>query len=373
MLRTLALVAVMFLVAGGPTSAEEPAPTAPGGVDRIEARKALLRRLHHQADEAAGLAHLAARVAADEALPLPYLGLDAEADAQAGGMRVTRVYPATAAQEMGIEAKDVILAVDGKPTPSEATLGLAIRSRAIGSRIALRIRRAAEELTLHATLGQRPEDNDDEEEAVPTHGDWPSGDQARALLTFNAAPAGPLPASMDVLLGGHGDEPRWHVMREGENGWIRQSAADATGIRYPMAWAAEFHARDVEARVRFRLVGGRQDRAAGLVVRGQDRWTYIVARVNGAEGDLNLYRCAHGRRQLLPGGEAKVSVDDGAWHVLEVRAQGARITATVDRTTEVTSHDTYVRGWHVGLWTKSDSVTDFDDFAARGLPPEGPR
>lgn len=149
---------------------------------------------------------------------------------------------------------------------------------------------------------------------------------------------------------------------------LRQSAAERTGVRYPMAWAAELRARDVEARVRCRLVSGVQDRATGLVVRSQDRWTYLVARVNGAEGDLCLFRCTHGRRPCLPGGRVPADLNYGARHVLRVRAQGPRITATLDGTVEVASYDTYVRGWHVGLWTKSDSVTDFDDFAAKGLP-----
>ncbi len=373
-MKRLVLFAVASVVfAAGSTRAEEPSPATPPTFDRVAARTSLLRRLHHQADEAAGLAHLAARVAANEAFPLSYLGIDADPDPAAGGMRVTRVYPLTTAESAKLKEQDVILAVDGAPTATIAALGLAIRSREAGTRIELRYRRGSDERTERVVLSQRPEDNDEEEEAIPLHGPAEHGAAASVHLTFDDATSDGLPATLDALLGGHGAPARWQVVREPGAVFLRQTADDVTGIRYPMAWAAELHARDVHARVRFRLVGGRQDRAAGLVVRGQDRWTYLVARVNGAENDLCLFRCAHGRRKLLPGGRAQITIKDGDWHVLEVKAQGPRITATLDGTLKVTSYDTYVRGWHAGLWTKSDSVTDFDDFTATGLPPEGER
>jgi hypothetical protein len=365
MLRLLPLVVAVLLVTAARSSGEERHGPA-AAPDRAAARTSLLRRLHHQADEASGLAHLAARVAADEALPLPYLGVDADPDAASRGMRITRVYPATAAEASGLAVDDVILSVDGAETHSAEALGRIVRGHEPGARLALRVKRGAEERSVGLVLGQRPEDNDDVEEAVPMHGSG-HGAAAAVRLAFDAEQPGETPASLDVVLGGHGDAPSWIVAQDGGGVFLRQAAADITGIRYPMAWSAEFHARDVQARVRFRLVSGKQDRAAGIIVRGQDRWTYLVARVNGAEGDLCLFRCAHGRRQLLPGGRIPVQVKPDAWHVLEVKADGARITASLDGAAEVSSHDTYVRGWHVGLWTKSDSVTDFDDFTAQGL------
>lgn len=368
MARSLLVLLASLVIAVGSTSGEPPKPSPPPAFDRAAARSALLRRLHAQADEAAGLAHLAARLAANEAFPSAYLGVDADPDPAAGGMRIARVYPATSAQDAGLQPGEAILAVNDVPTPSVAALGGALRALEAGSLLHLRLRRGTEERTQSLVLGQRPEDNDDPEEDAPTDGAQPFGAEAAAEMSFDGQAADAPPAGLDLLLGGHGDAPQWRIVHEAGAVFLRQSAADRTGIRYPMAWARDFRARDVQARVRFRLVSGTQDRAAGLVVRGQDRWNYLVARVNGAEDDLCLFRCAHGRRQLLPGGRVPVDLKDGAWHVLEVRAQGARISATLDGANEVVAYDTYVRGWRAGLWTKSDAVTDFDDFTARGLP-----
>jgi hypothetical protein len=67
-------------------------------------------------------------------------------------------------------------------------------------------------------------------------------------------------------------------------------------------------------------------------------------------------------RRTLPGARAETPAGDDAWHRLEFRAEGAKLTAVLDGDVTTTSYDTYLRRGGVGLWRKSDSVTDFDDL-----------
>ena len=66
-------------------------------------------------------------------------------------------------------------------------------------------------------------------------------------------------------------------------------------------------------------------------------------------------------RRTLPGGIVKVATDDSNWHTIELRAEGPKLTATVDGTATTTSYDSLFLTGRVGLWTKSDAVTDFDE------------
>jgi len=121
--------------------------------------------------------------------------------------------------------------------------------------------------------------------------------------------------------------------------------------------------------VRLRLVAGDVDRAGGIVMRYHDVGNYLVARVNAAEGDLRIFRVVNGIRRTLPGAILRLPIDDSEWHTLELRAEGAELTARVDGGEPVRSYDTYLRRGRVGLWTKADAVTEFDDLSVRAPTP----
>ncbi len=130
-----------------------------------------------------------------------------------------------------------------------------------------------------------------------------------------------------------------------------------------MALAEGFDCGDVAARVRLRYSGGEVDKAGGIVLRYVDAGNYYTARVNAAEGDLRIFRSANGIRTTLPGAIAKGATDDHAWHTLEFRAEGSKLTATLDGEITVTAYDSMFLRGRAGVWTKSDSVTDFDDLS----------
>ncbi len=329
-------------------------------------RRELLMKLDARISIQMAQAHLDARLALDDVIPVPYLGVDAEP--VEGGVRVTNVYPLTGAADAGLRPGDVIKLLGGDPTTSKATLAQAVRSRRVGERTTLAVKRGDEALTITVTLGPRPEEDEDEEEQFP---DLPP------RFVFSTEPVtlaldggvNEVPGSIDSVVGGHGLLGRWVIGAEGGQRFLRQAEADRTGIRFPMAIMKRFFAADVVGRVRFRFAAGLIDRAAGVVLRFQDPGNYLVARANAAEADLRIFRVANGIRKTLPGGVVKCPTDDDRWHTLEFSARGTQLVATVDGAATTTAVDSYFLNGRAGLWTKSDSTTDFADVRFEPVTP----
>jgi len=359
-MRALSIVCLLAAVSLAQEQGSEPR-------DPVLLRRELLAALDAQIDAEATRAHLEARLILDRVMPLPYLGIDAEPDGQ--GMKVTKVFPMTGAHKAGLMEGDVILSAAGEATPDAPALGRAIRLRDVGAKLPLKVVRDGKEMEITADLGRRPEEDEDEEEQFPG--------------LAPAAPAPPLPLTLDLasdrvggpasliesVLAGHGRPGKWIVAEEDGNRSLRQADGDPTGIRFPIALVKDLVCKDAVVTVRVRLTGGDFDRAGGVVLRYRDTGNYLVARVNATENDLRIFRVANGIRRTLPGGRVEIPKDDGNWHTLVFRAEGPKLTAIYDGKATAESYDTYLTRGQVGLWTKSDSVSDFAGLHVAG--PEG--
>lgn len=352
---------------------ERASPASPAGAPQAEApdpsdpavlRLRLLRRLDAHIDEVATQSRLAARLALDEVYPLPYLGVDTQLEG--ADLKIVAVYADTGAERCGLRVGDVLRSFAGVKLASKPALARNVRRHAVGDRVALEIERAGSRMSLAATLGIRPEEDEDEEEQFPDLV-VPIVLPAPRILGFDVDPLGVLPPAFESVLGGHGRQGAWRTVELEGARVLRQDDGDATGIRFPMAIVRDWEAGDAAAKVRFRYAGGRIDRAAGLVLRWRDAGDYYVARANAQEGDLRIFRVVHGERRTLLGAIAKGATDDDRWHTLEFRAEGAKLTATLDGSVQATAWDSYFLRGRVGLWTKSDSLTEFDDLSLEAL------
>jgi hypothetical protein len=211
-------------------------------------------------------------------------------------------------------------------------------------------------------VGKRPESDDDDDEQFPDLPRAIPADTGAFAAAFDDLALGATVAAFDSVLGGHGEPPRWIVAGEGSTHCLRQDASDATGLRFPMAIARDFFGSDVAARARARCAGGHAERAGGIVLRYRDPANYLVARVDAAAGDLRIYRGVNGQRRTLPGGIVAAPIDD-QWHTLEFCAEGPKLTATLDGKYTAVAYDSFFMKGRAGVWTKSDSVTEFDDIA----------
>lgn len=159
------------------------------------------------------------------------------------------------------------------------------------------------------------------------------------------------------------------VEAEGTNKVLTQTDADSTSSRFPLAPLSDVAAADVDLSVRFKPVSGRVDRAAGLVWRYQDEDNYYIVRANALEDNVVLYKVQNGQRRDLPlKGEGrtygkKTRIPSGQWSTLRVVATGRRHEVYFDGTKLYEVEDaTFGQAGKVGVWTKADSVTQFDDL-----------
>jgi hypothetical protein len=161
---------------------------------------------------------------------------------------------------------------------------------------------------------------------------------------------------------------KWVVQAEGSNKYLAQVDPDSTRSRFPVAVLSEVTAADVDLSVRFKPVSGRVDQAAGLVWRFQNENNYYIVRANALENNVVLYKVEMGKRTDLPvKGEGrtygkKAQVPSGRWSTLRVVAAGPRFEVFLNGNKLYEVEDTtFTQPGKVGLWTKADSVTQFDD------------
>ena len=113
--------------------------------------------------------------------------------------------------------------------------------------------------------------------------------------------------------------------------------------------------------VKFKSISGREDQAGGVVWRWKDSNNYYVARANAMEDNVSLYYTQNGSRRTLKYVDAPVARN--VWHTLKVEFAGKRIRVLLDGKSYIDMEDNHIAGsGAVGVWTKADSVTLFDDL-----------
>ena len=162
---------------------------------------------------------------------------------------------------------------------------------------------------------------------------------------------------------------KWIVEAEGTNKYLAQVDADNTRARFPVAVVSDISAADIDLSVRFRPISGRVDQAAGLVWRYRDQDNYYIVRANALEDNVVLYKVEKGTRTDLPvKGEGrtygkKTEVPARQWSTLRVVASGRLFEVYFNGTKLYDVEDTtFTQPGKVGVWTKADSVTQFDDL-----------
>lgn len=185
------------------------------------------------------------------------------------------------------------------------------------------------------------------------------------VYNFDGDASGQMSAKFHETLTGQGAKPRWVVDADpsapSQPNVIAQLSNDRTDYRFPLAIADEGSFQDLDLSVKFKAVSGNIDRAAGLVFRLEDANNYYVVRANALEGNYRLYHVVAGKRQQFAGANFNIPSDE--WHELRVECVGNKITCYYDGEMKIEStDDTFKEAGKVGLWTKADSVTYFDDL-----------
>jgi hypothetical protein len=198
-------------------------------------------------------------------------------------------------------------------------------------------------------------------------------------LRFDGQKAGEAPKGMTCALTGKGRPGSWVVQQDagaGDRGLVlAQTDTDETSYRFPHCVVNGLMAGDLTLSVRFKPIAGGVDRAAGLVWRYRDPDNYYVVRANALESNVVMYKVEKGKRTDLPLKGAgrtygmKAPVPSGAWSELKVVARGKLFAIYLNGQKLYEVEDaTFPQPGQVGVWTKADSVTHFDDLRASPGP-----
>ena len=180
-------------------------------------------------------------------------------------------------------------------------------------------------------------------------------------VNFDTAAIGEPPAGWTATRTGSGDA-KWTVEKD-DTAPSKPNVLKQSGVAtYPVAFKNDTTVKDGFVEVKFKPISGREDQAGGVVWRLKDANNYYVARANALEDNVTIYDTVNGRRTERKRTNMKVA--SNAWHNLRVDFQNNHFTVTLDGKKAIEWDDeTFKDAGKVGVWTKADSVTLFDDFS----------
>jgi hypothetical protein len=187
-------------------------------------------------------------------------------------------------------------------------------------------------------------------------------------VDFETTTVGELPAGFSTAVTGGGRPAEWRVVDDATapsgGKVLAQTSTDKTSYRFPLCIFDRLAAKDVEVSVTFKPVSGTVDQAAGLVARYRDKGNYYIVRANALEDNVRLYKVERGNRQQFAG--ANVKVPSGEWQTLALEIKGTHFRVLLNDALLFEADDaTFKSAGRVGLWTKADSVTYFDDLRVK--------
>jgi hypothetical protein len=191
-----------------------------------------------------------------------------------------------------------------------------------------------------------------------------SGGAMAETVNFDSFNAGALPAEWICGVTGSGAS-RWTVEAAADAPSKPNVASQSAVGDFPWCALKNVSLADGYVEVKFKALSGRHDQAGGVMWRWKDGNIYYVARANALENNVSLYYTANGRRNTIKYVDAPVPTNK--WHTLRVEFSGASIKVSLNGKTYIDVQDKRISAaGAVGMWTKADSVTVFDDFIFSG-------
>jgi hypothetical protein len=197
-----------------------------------------------------------------------------------------------------------------------------------------------------------------------------AAEQKTRTLVFNKSDLGKVPAGWKADRTGKGEGSVWKVVADdtapSKTGLALAQTAEGPSALFNLCVAEDTKYKDVTVSVAFKAMEGTKDQGGGVVWRYQDADNYYVARMNPLEDNYRVYKVVGGKRTQLDTKE-EVKVPAREWHTLKVTMTGDRIECHLDGKKMLEAKDdTYKGPGKVGLWTKADARTWFDDFKVSG-------
>lgn len=189
---------------------------------------------------------------------------------------------------------------------------------------------------------------------------------------YNIAPKGTMPLIPSGIrtaeTASTGTPALWRLAHPGRSGsqpyafGTRES--ENSGQTFNLALFEKTDFTDLDLSVAVSIISGEEDQGGGTVWRVKDEDSYYVARWNPLEDNFRIYFVKDGKRERIA--SVDVKADPEAWHVIRIVMKGNRIAAWLDDNHHmVVEDDTFTKSGMIGLWTKADACTLFDDVTVK--------
>lgn len=184
---------------------------------------------------------------------------------------------------------------------------------------------------------------------------------------FDTNIPGKIPVGWKSAKTSEGPGSVWRVVEDGSAPSGKQVLAQVSGEGprplFNLCVADSPELQDVDISVQIKANGGKIDQGGGVVWRYRDANNYYIARANPLESNYRVYKVVGGKRQQLD--SAEVEVPTGKWFAIRVVHRENHIECYLDGTRLLEADDAeFSTPGRIGLWSKADAVTAFDDLTA---------
>lgn len=156
------------------------------------------------------------------------------------------------------------------------------------------------------------------------------------------------------------------VIKDGQNNVLFIDKSDSFDILgFNTCYEHQNKFKNLKASVRFKAISGFMDQGGGIMTRVLDSKNYNIVRFNPLEDNITFYRVKDGTRSLIASAKVKLSKD---WHTMSVIFINNHFQAFLDGKKYIdTKDDTFLDAGYVGVWSKADASTYFDDFRVESI------
>ena len=191
------------------------------------------------------------------------------------------------------------------------------------------------------------------------------------IWNFDKETVGKLPKGFSNLVTGRGNLGHWEIIEDKTAPTppyiLAQTSSENFGYHFNLVVIKDTDYSNLELEVKFKAISGEEDQGGGPIWCYQDSDNDYIARANPLENNFRVYKVVHGRRKQLA--TANLKVTSGQWHTIKIKNNDDEIQCYYDKMLYLEVKDNTFKKGKIGLWTKADAVTAFDNIKVKEILP----
>lgn len=198
-----------------------------------------------------------------------------------------------------------------------------------------------------------------------------AADTAPRTFTFGKESLDKLPSGWKADHTGKDGGGLWKVVADdtapSKSGCVLSQTGESPNAAFNLCVVEDTRFDDVAISVAFKANKGKKDQGGGIVWRYIDANNYFISRFNPLEDNFRVYKVVAGKRIQLATKE-EIKIPAGEWHSLSIKMVGPKIECSLDgKKLLEASDDTFPKAGKIGLWTKADAQSSFDQLKVEAL------